>query len=354
MKSNSLAIGAARQRGGGRPLPIPPHGASLQPSPADGPDAQDPDGHHIPHLAVTTGLVFDIRRYAIHDGPGIRTTVFLKGCALTCAWCHNPESQAVGYEAMVREHRCIRCGACVDECGHGAITWTDGGPATDRARCTACGDCAAVCYAEARERVGRLMTVDEVLAEVAKDVPFYEESGGGLTLSGGEPMLQREYTTALLRGAKARGYHTALDTCGFAPWESFERLRGLVDVFLYDVKLMDDARHRRFTGVTNVPILENLQALSAHGHHIVLRVPVIPGVSDDAENLEALAVFAARLPHLAGVDILPYHPIGTEKYARLDRAYALPDTAAPSAQRMAEIARLLAGHGLRVNAGHGR
>ena len=301
---------------------------------------------------MTTGIVFDIRRYAIHDGPGIRTTVFLKGCALTCAWCHNPESQALGYEAMLRDNRCIRCGACVDACGHGAIAWTDGVPVTDRGRCTACGDCAAVCYAEARERVGREMSVDAVLAEVVKDAPFYQESGGGLTLSGGEPLLQREFSTALLRGAQAQGVHTALDTCGFAPWEAFEGLRGLVDLFLYDLKLMDDARHRRFTGVTNAPILENLRALSALGHTIVLRVPVIPGVNDDAENLAALAAFAAPLPHLAGVDLLPYHPIGTDKYARLDRAYALPETATPSAPRMAEIARVLAGHGLRVSGGH--
>jgi pyruvate formate lyase activating enzyme len=308
------------------------------------------DTLHTPD--VTTGVVFDIRRYAIHDGPGIRTTVFLKGCALTCAWCHNPESQAVGYEAMLRESRCIRCGACVDACGHGAISWTDAGPLTDRARCAACGDCTAVCYAEARERVGREMTVDAVLAEVARDAPFYAESGGGLTLSGGEPLLQREFTTALLRGAKAQGYHTALDTCGFAPWEAFERLRGFVDVFLYDLKLMDDTRHRRFTGVTNAPVLENLRALSARGHRIVLRVPVVPGITDDAENLRALAAFAAELPHLAGVDLLPYHPIGTAKYDRLDRPYALADTTAPSAQRMAEIARILAGHGLRVSAGY--
>jgi pyruvate formate lyase activating enzyme len=193
-----------------------------------------------------------------------------------------------------------------------------------------------------------------VLAVVAKDEPFYQESGGGVTLSGGEPMLQVAFAAALLRGAKARGYHTALDTCGFAPWASFEHLRGFVDLFLYDLKLMDDARHRRFTGVSNAPILENLRSLAAHGHHIVLRVPVIPDINDDVENLEALATFAAGLPRLAGLDLLPYHPAGIDKYARLDRTYALPDTAAPSAQRMAEIARLLGGHGLRVNAGHAR
>lgn len=303
---------------------------------------------------MTTGIVFDIRRYAIHDGPGIRTTVFLKGCALACAWCHNPESQATGFEAVLRDARCIRCGACVDACTHGAVTWTDAGPVTDRARCTACGDCAAVCYADARERVGREMTAEAVLAEVARDEPFYGRSGGGMTLSGGEPLLQPEFAAALLRGAKARGLHTALDTCGHAPWAALDRLRGDVDLFLYDVKLLDDARHRRFTGVPNGRILANLRALSEAGHTIVLRVPVIPGVNDDDANLEALAALAAALPHLAGVDLLPYHHIGADKYARLDRAYPLPGAVPPPAERMAAIARFLAERGVRVGSGAGR
>ena len=303
---------------------------------------------------LTSGIVFDIRRYAIHDGPGIRTTVFLKGCSLSCAWCHNPEGQARGFEAMVRDNRCIRCGACVDACGHGAVTWTGEGPVTDRALCTACGDCAAVCYADARERVGREMTAEEVLAEVARDEPFYRRSGGGMTLSGGEPLLQPAFAAALLRGARAAGIHTALDTCGYAAWETFDCVRGDVDLFLYDVKLLDDARHRRFTGVSNAPILANLRALSARGHAIVLRVPVIPGVNDDPANLEALAALAGELAHLARVDLLPYHHIGADKYDRLDRAYPLPDTAPPSAERITAIARLLAERGLPVGTGQGR
>lgn len=303
---------------------------------------------------LTTGIVFDIRRYAIHDGPGIRTTVFLKGCALSCRWCHNPEGQAQGFESVARADRCIRCGACVEACRHGAVTWSDAGPLTDRAACTACGDCAAVCYADARERVGTEMTAEQVLDEVARDAAFYQESGGGMTLSGGEPLLQRDFTAALLRGAKPRGFHTVLDTCGFASWETLDALRADVDLFLYDVKLMDDGRHREFTGVTNAPILANLRALSAAGHRVILRVPVIPGVNDDPENLDALAAFAADLPHLAGVELLPYHHIGADKYARLDRAYPLPDTTPPSAGRMAEIARFLGERGLPVGTGSGR
>ena len=303
---------------------------------------------------LATGIVFDIRRYAIHDGPGIRTTVFLKGCSLSCAWCHNPEGQSRGVEALIRENRCIRCGACVDACGHGAATWSEAGPVTDRSLCAACGDCAAVCYADARELVGREMTAEEVVAEVARDEPFYARSGGGMTLSGGEPLLQPAFAAALLARARERGVHTALDTCGYAPWETFDRVRGDVDLFLYDVKLLDDERHRRFTGVSNAPILANLRSLSARGHAIVLRVPVIPGVNDDPANLEALAALAGELPHLARVDLLPYHHIGADKYARLDRAYPLPDAAPPPAGRMAAIARLLTERGLPVGTGLGR
>jgi len=302
---------------------------------------------------LTTGLVLDIRKYSIHDGPGIRTTVFLKGCGLSCWWCHNPESQAPGFEAIVRDNRCIRCGACVDACGHGAITWTDAGPVTDRAQCAACGDCSAVCYAEARERVGREMAADEVLAEVLQDLPFYEESGGGMTLSGGEPLLQADFTAALLAGAKALGLHTALDTCGFAAWDALERVRADVDLFLYDLKLMDDERHRRFTGVSNAPVLRNLRRLSELGHRIRLRVPVIPDVNDDEENLRAVAAFATDLPHLEGADLLPYHHIGVDKYERLDRMYRLPDARSPSQARLEVVARFLEGNGLAVGTGPG-
>jgi pyruvate formate lyase activating enzyme len=297
------------------------------------------------------GIVFDIKKFSIHDGPGIRTTVFFKGCPLNCWWCHNPESQAMEPELTYRPSRCIRCGACVDACPQGAISCQDEAVSTDLLRCTRCGACVEACTAEARQIVGREMSVDQVMAEVERDVPFYDESGGGVTVSGGEPLAQPAFLLALLQACKGKEIHTALDTCGFAPWEVLDGVREHVDLFLYDLKVMDDARHRTLTGASNERILENLRALSQAGHEIVLRVPVIPGVNDDDRNVRQTGAFAASLPALRRVDLLPYHHAGTEKYGRLHRAYALPETRPPSDERIAEIARALRELGLHVKTG---
>lgn len=317
------------------------------------------------------GTVFDIRKYSIHDGPGIRTTVFLKGCPLRCWWCHNPEGQAASVDLVFRENRCILCGACVEACPNGAISRNKEKPITDRTKCKVCGACEAVCYAQARETVGRVMEVGEVMTDVEQDAVFYEQSGGGVTFSGGEPLAQREFLLDLLRVCKKKGIHTAVDTCGQTMWETFESIYEYVDLFMYDLKLVDGARHLRFTGSSNHVILENLLALStlmlsrqtqpafaregkhvtAGGARMMLRVPIVPGINDDNESIERLGKFAASLPVLDEIALLPYHRIGFDKYARLERKYRLPETRPPSENRLVEIAACLREHGLRVRVG---
>jgi pyruvate formate lyase activating enzyme len=294
------------------------------------------------------GIVFDIRKYSIHDGPGIRTTVFFKGCPLHCWWCHNPEGQFPGVEIILRSARCIRCGACVEACPHGAAGLGEAGPELQRERCQRCGECTLVCYAEARQIVGREMTVAQVMAEVERDILFYDESGGGVTLSGGEPLFQRDFALGLLEACKEREIHTALDTCGFASWEAFGRVRGCVDLFLYDLKLVDDARHREFTGVSNTLILSNLRRLSERGHSILLRLPIIPGVNDDEANIRQTGKFVAALPRAHSLEILPYHHAAAGKYAGLGQECPLPDTRPPSEERLGWIAEILRAYGLRV------
>jgi pyruvate formate lyase activating enzyme len=286
-------------------------------------------------------MVFDIRKFSIHDGPGIRTTVFLKGCPLECAWCHNPESQASEPELIMRPNRCQRCGACVEACPEDAIRLDTDGPITDQARCERCGLCVDACFSGARELAGRELTVTQVIAEIERDRPFYDESGGGATFSGGEPMLQPEFLLELLKACRAQEIHTALDTCGFAPWSALDRIRPYVDLFLYDIKTMDDDQHRALTGISNRVILENLWALSELGHSINLRVPVIPGINDGADNIRAIGALAANLPSIDRVELLPYHRIGVEKYGRIARPYSLPEVHSPTQQRMAGVSQIL-------------
>ena len=299
---------------------------------------------------MTNGIVFDIRRFSIHDGPGIRTTVFFKGCPLSCPWCHNPEGMAPLPALVYRANRCIRCGACIASCPQGAISLQDGAVLTDHSRCLQCGDCAEACYTEARELAGRTMSVAEVVAEIERDTVFYDESGGGVTFSGGEPLLQAGFLLDLARGCREKGLHTALDTCGFAPWEVLDRVREYIQLFLYDVKLIDEARHRRWTGVSNALILENLRRLAAHGHRIVLRLPLIPGVNDDVENVRATGALAVEL-RIPEVDLLPYHQAGVDKYERLEMDYTLPDTRPPEAQGVEAAAGMLREFALEVKVG---
>jgi pyruvate formate lyase activating enzyme len=262
------------------------------------------------------GCVFDIQRFCIHDGPGIRTTVFLKGCPLRCVWCHNPEGIAPQPELSFMPDRCIGCGACARACRHGAHEFADGLHIPRRERCVVCGACAQECAPQALEVVGREQTVEEVLREVLSDRPFYETSGGGMTLSGGEPTLQIDFAVALLAQARAAGVHTCVETCCHCSWERLEQMLPLVDLFLIDVKETDSARHRAWTGAPNEPILENIRRLDAAGAPMLLRCPLVPGLNDREDHWRAIARLARGLKHVRGVEVMPYHALGESKRAR--------------------------------------
>lgn len=266
---------------------------------------------------MTRGRIFDIQRFSVHDGPGIRTTVFLKGCPLRCAWCHNPESIRAEPELAVLESRCIHCDRCVEACPTGRLAALEAGAGAVPA-CTLCGTCAAVCPAEARRLVGRSVTVDELLAEILRDRLFFDDSGGGVTFSGGEPVAQPDFLAAALEACRHQGVHTAVDTSGFCRRQDLLRAARWTDLFLFDLKHMDPVRHRELTGASNRRILENLEALAAVHQGIRIRVPVVPGMNDDPENLEATARFVASLPGVRRLDLLPYHRHGRHKRERLE------------------------------------
>jgi len=294
------------------------------------------------------GIIFDIRKYSVHDGPGIRTTVFFKGCPLRCMWCHNPEGLDPAVEITFRDDRCIRCGSCQAICEQEAISWMNNAPVTFSDLCIRCGDCTEVCYAEARETVGKEMSVDQVMAEIESDMAFYDESGGGVTLSGGEPFLQAVFAQSILERCKNKGIHTVVDTCGFAMWEDLEKISGYTDLFLFDLKFLDDEKHREYTGVSNEVILTNLSKLSRPGNAIVIRLPLIPGINDDDDHIHSLGAHAASLQNIQGIELLPYHELGTHKYIRFSKENTLPDIQSPSRERVEEIKNILTGFGLTV------
>ncbi|MBI2504922.1 MAG: glycyl-radical enzyme activating protein [Candidatus Latescibacteria bacterium] len=263
------------------------------------------------------GRVFEIQRCSLHDGPGIRTTVFLQGCPLHCVWCHNPEGIPVRPLISFQADKCVGCGHCFNVCPHGAHAIVEGLHVLDHQRCEVCGTCLEGCYARAMEGVGRQVSVAEVLELVRRDQPFYQTSGGGLTLSGGEPTLQFGFVRALLQAARAEGLHCCVETCGFGPAAHFAELLPLVDLFLFDLKETDEERHRAFTGVLRGPILENLRLLHDRGGRVRLRLPLVPGYNARPEHFAAVAELARSLPGLEGVELMPYHRLGTGKLERL-------------------------------------
>jgi len=298
-------------------------------------------------VPMTKGIIFNIQRYSIHDGPGIRTTVFLKGCPLNCWWCQNPESQLSGQEMIFWEDRCISCGACSTICPTGAIQIKNGIPVTEKEKCILCGKCIEKCPALAREMIGKKMTAEEVLKEIEKDLVFYEESGGGVTFSGGEPLGQSEFLESLLNCCQEKKIHTAVDTSGYISWEILSKISSKVDLFLYDLKIMDNKRHKKFTGVSNELILENLKKLSSVHHNIFVRFPVIPGINDDYQNIKETGEFLSSLK-VAQVNLLPYHYIGIDKYKRLGKKYKLADIQPPSKEKLSEVSAILRKYNLNV------
>ena len=267
------------------------------------------------------GCITAIQRYCLDDGPGIRTTVFLKGCPLLCKWCHNPETWHRTPECMQRSNRCTGCGKCVSACPTHARQLTENAHMEiDRTLCSGCGKCAAVCPTNAAELCGYETDTAAVLSEVERDKLFYKSSGGGMTVSGGECAMQPEFTLSLLREAKKRGIHTALETCGLGDPAFFSEAAALQTLFLFDLKCMDPARHKAFTGVSNTEILQNLEMLMSQKAEIILRLPLIPGVNDTDEDLSALCAFLqTHRGKYRSVQIMPYHDLGTSKSEALGR-----------------------------------
>jgi pyruvate formate lyase activating enzyme len=294
------------------------------------------------------GIVFDIKHYAIHDGPGIRTTVFLKGCPLDCPWCHNPESKSMETEFMWIQDRCIGCGACVEACQSGAITFNIG-PVIDETKCVKCSQCVEACYTEALKQVGVEMSVAEVMAEIEKDRIFHDESGGGVTFSGGEPIAQPEFLKKLLVECKRKGIHTTIDTGGLGNPRIVEEIQELVDLWLFDLKHMDSKTHYEVIGVPNDGILKNLRSLS--GRKVWIRIPLIPGFNDGLDNIKASAEFMKK-HGFNEVNILPYHRAGSEKSSKLLSCKGTTKIyEPPTEEKIMEISELFGSYGIQVKIG---
>ncbi|MDI7277852.1 MAG: glycyl-radical enzyme activating protein [Anaerolineae bacterium] len=285
------------------------------------------------------GLITNVQRFSIHDGPGIRTTVFLKGCPLRCFWCHNPETWRPEPEVQFFPSRCIGCGACLERCPQGVHALVDGQHTLQRTLCRACGRCVETCYAEALVMCGRWWGAEELLAELLRDRPFYEQSEGGITLSGGEPLLQQPFSLRVLQLCKQAGLHTAVETAAVCRWRDLAELLPWTDLLMVDLKHMDDARHRSATGASNRRVLANLRRIGRMGVPLVVRTPVVPGVNDTPEAVAAIAGFVRGLPNLLHYELMAFHRLAGGKYQSLGLANPADALRAPSREAMDALAQ---------------
>jgi pyruvate formate lyase activating enzyme len=295
-----------------------------------------------------TGTIFDIQKFSLHDGPGIRTTVFLKGCSLRCFWCQNPEGLNREVELQFTTAYCVGCGMCFHVCPEHAHVMVGGKHTIDRERCTLCGRCVEDCQGQALLLTGREMSVDEVVETVMEDEIYYRMSGGGVTLSGGDPLLQSEFSAALLAECRKRGAHTAIETALNGPWKELQRILEHTDLVMLDIKVMDPEKHKKATGVDNRRILENITKLSKRELPLIVRVPVVPTVNDTEEDIKAIAVLAATLPRLLYLELIPFHRLGEGKYDSLGMPIATMDLPQIGDDRIRQLGELAAECGIRV------
>lgn len=291
-------------------------------------------------MSQVPGNIFSIQRYCIHDGPGIRTTVFFKGCPLSCFWCHNPESQKSEQEIQVVDFRCIKCGLCIKNCPNDARKIVDDKILILKNKCKLCMKCVSVCMSKATEVVGREYTVDELIKKIITDVPFYKRSRGGVTFSGGEPLIQIEFLLECLKECKKNNIHTALDTSGYGTWSKFEKILNFTDLFLYDIKTLDNKKHKKATGVSNKIILENLNRISERNAKIHIRIPLIPNFNDTSKDMEEIANYLKKIKGIELVELLNFHQLGYGKYKNLQRQYLAENLKPIKDERIKELSEI--------------
>lgn len=300
---------------------------------------RDPETVSGSHNRVLKAVFTNLQRYSLHDGPGLRTILFLKGCPLSCLWCSNPETQNFQPELLYSPNMCIGCGSCLQACGYGAVSVQGKKMAFDKGKCTVCGDCVDACPTAAVSVAGKLIGVDEAVEALEADAVFFRRSGGGVTISGGEPSQHPDFTAEVLKKLRKRGIHTAVETCGYAEVRRLFRTVEYADLVLYDLKIADPEGHKKATGADNAVILENAKKISAE-KEIIFRIPVIPGYTDSKENLTAIARLVTGIKRQPEVHLLPYHAFGTGKYQGIGKEYKLPEVEPPSEEKMQECKRI--------------